>query len=266
MTSITPIQAIGISSALTTIYVGSMYLWEETRSSDFDRNTISAVKKRTLSGFLSCAVAAGAWQSLTKDGITVNPQGNTLDALGNGFVTVGLLFLGVATTKICRTLSGGFTTDGILPPSDEVDNPHLLLRNYVIAPASEEFVFRGALLNLLTTSSLSPTQATIVTCVLFSVAHYHHTIVAFQKKRLSVLGLLLNLFAGTLIHSAFTALSSVVYFQSGKNLFSPMLAHSLCNYLGPPIPSLTLELPRIPRLISVIAYVVGIVGFFRKVW
>lgn len=49
----------------------------------------------------------------------------------------------------------------------------ICLRNYIVAPVTEEFVFRGCMVPLLR-DQFSPISTVLLTPVFFGVAHFHH--------------------------------------------------------------------------------------------
>nr|XP_042705577.1 CAAX prenyl protease 2 isoform X3 [Chrysemys picta bellii] len=110
------------------------------------------------------------------------------------------------------------------------------LRNQVIAPLTEELVFRACMLPMLIPcTGLGPA---IFTCPLFfGVAHFHHVIEQLRFRQGSVASI----------------------FLSAGHLIGPVLCHSFCNYIGFPAICAALEHPQ--RLTVVIFYVLGMVLF-----
>uniref|UniRef100_A0A4X2JT88 CAAX prenyl protease 2 n=1 Tax=Vombatus ursinus TaxID=29139 RepID=A0A4X2JT88_VOMUR len=131
------------------------------------------------------------------------------------------------------------------------------LRNQVIAPLTEELVFRACMLPMLAPcTGLGPA---IFTCPLFfGVAHFHHVIEQLRFRQGSVGSIFLSAafqFSYTAVFGAYTAF---LFIRTG-HLIGPVLCHSFCNYMGFPAVCAALEHPqRCPLLVG---YVLG-VGLF----
>ncbi|XP_011797793.1 CAAX prenyl protease 2 isoform X3 [Macaca fascicularis] len=109
------------------------------------------------------------------------------------------------------------------------------LRNQVIAPLTEELVFRACMLPMLAPCmGLGPA---VFTCPLFfGVAHFHHIIEQLRFRQSSV---------GNI-------------FLSAGHLIGPVLCHSFCNYMGFPAVCAALEHPQRRPLLAGYALGVGL--------
>ncbi|XP_032977632.1 CAAX prenyl protease 2 isoform X7 [Rhinolophus ferrumequinum] len=109
------------------------------------------------------------------------------------------------------------------------------LRNQVIAPLTEELVFRACMLPMLAPcTGLGPA---VFTCPLFfGVAHFHHIFEQLRFRQNSV---------GSIILSA-------------GHLIGPVLCHSFCNYMGFPAVCAALEHPQRRPLLAGYALGVGL--------
>uniref|UniRef100_A0A8C7B7Z0 CAAX prenyl protease 2 n=1 Tax=Neovison vison TaxID=452646 RepID=A0A8C7B7Z0_NEOVI len=109
------------------------------------------------------------------------------------------------------------------------------LRNQVIAPLTEELVFRACMLPMLAPcTGLGPA---VFTCPLFfGVAHFHHI---FEQLR-------------------FRQSSMGSIFLSAGHLIGPVLCHSFCNYMGFPAVCAALEHPQRRPLLAGYALGVGL--------
>ncbi|EMP25850.1 CAAX prenyl protease 2, partial [Chelonia mydas] len=131
------------------------------------------------------------------------------------------------------------------------------LRNQVIAPLTEELVFRACMLPMLIPcTGLGPA---IFTCPLFfGVAHFHHVIEQLRFRQGSIASIFLSAafqFSYTAVFGAYTAF---IFIRTG-HLIGPVLCHSFCNYIGFPAICAVLEHPQ--RLTVIIFYVLGMVLF-----
>ena len=131
------------------------------------------------------------------------------------------------------------------------------LRNYVVAPFSEEFVFRACLIPILLPAI--GTLSTVLLCPLFfGLAHVHHIIEWVNNRDGPLTDVILGLAFQVGYTSVFGMFSAFLFVRTG-HLVSPVLAHSLCNVLGlPPIDALSSH-PH-PRIIFTL-YVLGLVIF-----
>uniref|UniRef100_H3CEK8 CAAX prenyl protease 2 n=1 Tax=Tetraodon nigroviridis TaxID=99883 RepID=H3CEK8_TETNG len=131
------------------------------------------------------------------------------------------------------------------------------LRNQVVAPLTEELVFRACMLPMLV--PCAGPSAAIFTCPLFfGVAHFHHVIEQLRFRQGSVTGIFLSAvfqFSYTAVFGAYTAF---VFIRTG-HLIGPVLCHSFCNYMGFPAVGSALEHPH--RLTILSSYLLGVLLF-----
>ncbi|TRY57578.1 hypothetical protein DNTS_023505 [Danionella cerebrum] len=131
------------------------------------------------------------------------------------------------------------------------------LRNQVVAPLTEEFVFRACMIPMLVPCT-GPTAAIFISPLFFGVAHFHHIIEQLRFGQDSVFEVLISAafqFAYTSVFGAYTAF---IFIRTG-HLVGPVLCHSFCNWMGfPPIGSV-LEHPQ--RLGILLSYQLGVLLF-----
>ncbi|XP_069865886.1 CAAX prenyl protease 2 isoform X5 [Dipodomys merriami] len=130
------------------------------------------------------------------------------------------------------------------------------LRNQVIAPLTEELVFRACMLPMLAPcTGLGPA---VFTCPLFfGVAHFHHIIEQLRFRQSSVGSIFLSAafqFSYTAVFGAYTAF---LFIRTG-HLIGPVLCHSFCNYMGFPAVCAALEHPQRRPLLAGYALGVGL--------
>lgn len=140
------------------------------------------------------------------------------------------------------------------------------LRNYLISPFTEEFVFRSCMLPLVTPKLYTRT-AVLTTPLFFGVAHLHH-IVEGLKTNSATFGQLLaqHLFQFTYTY-IFGVYSSFLFVRTG--CFLPtFVIHSFCNFMGfPHIDELltSSSLKKSKKIFIILCYVVGFVLFFQLI-
>ncbi|CAG2161031.1 unnamed protein product [Oppiella nova] len=108
----------------------------------------------------------------------------------------------------------------------------LVIRNYMIAPITEELIFRGVLSTLLV-KCWSLRSTLIMSSLLFGFSHSHHYIFEINDMR----RVTARNYGPALEQMTYTTLfgmyASVVYFKS-RLIISPILVHSFCNLMGFP--------------------------------
>ena len=118
---------------------------------------------------------------------------------------------------------------------------------------------------LRTTGDFSLFQSCAISGVFFVLAHVHHVLTSFFRGQMSLKKALMVTAVNAVIHTAFSSLSSWVYVRNGMNVWAPIVAHSLCNLLGAPVPGLTQEIESVAlQRLSWTAYAVGIAVFFYQ--
>ncbi|KAG7235357.1 hypothetical protein INR49_002741 [Caranx melampygus] len=115
------------------------------------------------------------------------------------------------------------------------------LRNQVVAPLTEELVFRACMLPMLCPapalhrhlhlpSLLWSGMINSLTCFC-PPAHFHHVIELLRFRQGTLLGIFLSAvfqFSYTAVFGAYTAF---IFIRTG-HLMGPVLCHSFCNYMG----------------------------------
>eukprot|EP00064_Thunnus_orientalis_P016753 superscaffoldBa00003392_g16824 len=220
-------------------YVGSLYVWR----SDLPRDHPAVIKRR----FTSVLIVSGlsplfvwAWRE---------------------FTGVRVLFLG-PLMQLAMDCPWSFM-DGIRVAFDPwfwmlCFSDMRWLRNQVVAPLTEELVFRACMLPMLVPCT-SPSTA-IFTCPLFfGVAHFHHVIELLRFRQGTLSGIFLSAvfqFSYTAVFGAYTAF---IFIRTG-HLVGPVLCHSFCNYMGFPAISTAMEHPH--RITVLSSYLLGVLLFF----
>ena len=154
----------------------------------------------------------------------------------------------------------------------------IILRNLLIAPASEEVIFRACIIAPLLTShndndvhlKLTTTEVCWIAPLFFGVAHLHHF--HEQYRRLSLLKRtkqnILRLIVGVLFQFTYTTLfgayASHLFIRTGS-LLSVIFVHIFCNYMG--LPEVSFASPtsglHCYRWMLWCAYLIGIVLFIK---
>lgn len=161
-----------------------------------------------------------------------------------------------------------------------------ILRNLIIAPISEEVIFRACIIAPLLSSSshritgttttttkkvLRPTQVCWISPLFFGLAHLHHFYEQYRKLPImertkdAILKLTIGVLFQFLYTTLFGAYASHVFIRTGS-LFSVILVHIFCNYMG--LPEVGFVSPASGlycyRWLLICMYSIGIVLFFTK--
>ncbi|KAF2767484.1 hypothetical protein EJ03DRAFT_276006 [Teratosphaeria nubilosa] len=115
-------------------------------------------------------------------------------------------------------------------------------RNVVIAPASEELVFRALTISLYLLAQVSPSRIVFTTPLIFGLAHVHHLAEYLQSRTpegrrfpplpVWVAGILRSTFQFGFT-SLFGFFAAFVFLRTGS-LYAASAAHSFCNWQGFP--------------------------------
>jgi len=139
------------------------------------------------------------------------------------------------------------------------------IRNLLVAPLSEEVVFRGCMVSPLLASGLRPTFTCFVAPLFFGTAHFHHALLKYKLGMPMSSVVVMTAFQFTYT-SLFGAYTTYAFLRTGS-ILAITLSHSFCNLFG--FPDLTfLKSNGAPlsglypyRWLLVGAYLVGIGAF-----
>ncbi|KAJ8405857.1 hypothetical protein AAFF_G00312940 [Aldrovandia affinis] len=247
-------------------FVGSLYVWR----SELPRDHPAVIKRRFTSVLIVSALSpvfVWAWKQYTG----IRPGPSLLSLMGIRFEGV----LAAATLPLVLTMAlflGPLTQLALDTPWGLIDGIKLAfdpwfwalcvsdmrwLRNQVVAPLTEELVFRACMLPMLVPCA-GPTTAIFICPLFFGVAHFHHVIELLRFRQASVSGIFLSAafqFSYTAVFGAYTAF---IFIRTG-HLVGPVLCHSFCNYIGFPAVSAAMEHPQ--RLLILFCYLLGVVLF-----
>ncbi|EHB13807.1 CAAX prenyl protease 2 [Heterocephalus glaber] len=251
--------------SLACSYVGSLYVWK----SELPRDHPAVIKRRFTSVLVVSSLSPLCvllWRELTG----IQPGTSLLTLMGfrlEGIFPAALLpllltmilFLGplMQLSMDCTCdLADGLKV--VLAPRfwARCLTDMRWLRNQVIAPLTEELVFRACMLPMLAPcTGLGPA---VFTCPLFfGVAHFHHIIEQLRFSQSSVGSIFLSAafqFSYTAVFGAYTAF---LFIRTG-HLIGPVLCHSFCNYMGFPAVCAALEHPQRRPLLAGYALGVGL--------
>ncbi|XP_030854185.1 CAAX prenyl protease 2 [Strongylocentrotus purpuratus] len=261
---LTQVKAVLSCLLLAVAYVGSLYVWKR----ELPRDHPKTIKQRTLSVFVVCAAAPLFLLLISSEvphsqGLSLcqhlgvrNP--GLLAAITVPLVLTMVLFLGpLYMLYLDGSHDVPFVERGVF--GSNIASQMVWLRNYLIAPFTEEFVFRACMLPLLVPCFGCPT-AVIVCPLFFGVAHIHHIIERLRFGSEPLSAIILTAFFQSCYTTVFGAYSAFLFVRTG-HLAGPFICHSFCNYMGfPEIGHVFHHSPR-HRAIITATFIFGLVTF-----
>ncbi|KAJ8044982.1 CAAX prenyl protease 2 [Holothuria leucospilota] len=225
---------------LAAAYVGSLYLWR----SGLPRDHPLTIKQRIISvlavsvmcpfGLLLIAEDATESQGYSMWQYLGLRQEAIIPAAVLPLLVTMILFLGPLYMVYLDYFN---EPDGTLYSrkvhSKYTSTTHILwLRNYIVAPFTEEFVFRACMLPLLM-PCLGPTTSIFVCPLFFGVAHIHHVSEKLRFRLRKDEAIWLPAIFQFFYTSIFGAYSAFLFIRTG-HLIGPFLSHAFCNVMGFP--------------------------------
>lgn len=132
-------------------------------------------------------------------------------------------------------------------------------RNYVVAPLTEELVFRACMIPLLLCGGFKPQNVVFLCPLLFSLAHLNHLWELYSQRNCSLFRASVAVGIQLMYTVVFGSYASFLYIRTG-HLIAPLIAHIFCNFMGLPV---LYSQQRGHPLIFLTLFVAGTVGFLR---
>eukprot|EP01080_Neovahlkampfia_damariscottae_P004410 gene4410-7785_t len=239
------------SISFSLIYVLSLYFWKNKEN----RNTTNSIKKRSFSVLMASLICFIICYFLLPKHVLFKSLGIQTSILSNlfgtlsAFILTSILFFGPLVHILLDNLV--ITEDfkiNIKPIFQWFTNflkeiQHLIfnewnnndfqtVRNLIIGPFTEEFVFRSCICSILI-QSFNQNQTNLISSLLFGIAHTHHIIelLIYQRKSLSKAILIVTI---QLTYTTIFACFCCFIFLRTSCLLPSIFMHSYCNYLGLP--------------------------------
>ncbi|KAL9225771.1 hypothetical protein vseg_001658 [Gypsophila vaccaria] len=107
-------------------------------------------------------------------------------------------------------------------------------RNLVVAPITEELVFRACMIPLLLCSGFTPLTTVFLAPVFFSLAHLNRLFEFDSQKKCVVVKISMVVGIQLAYTLVFGSYASFLFIRTG-HLVSPLVAHIVCNSMGLPV-------------------------------
>uniref|UniRef100_A0A8D9DYG0 CAAX prenyl protease 2 n=1 Tax=Cacopsylla melanoneura TaxID=428564 RepID=A0A8D9DYG0_9HEMI len=245
---------------LSIVYVASLYIW----SSPFTRNEPATIRKRFFSVFVMSLISPlFLWYFLEPKYLDKNTLLETLGLRFPGLIQAMILPLLLTMVLFLGPLVlQGFS--GIWQVYAEPKfwwtnvNDLMWVRNYIVAPLSEEFTFRACMLPLLL-QVFRPNTAIFVAPLFFGAAHFNHLIERLKTGMLWRHALLISCFQFCYTF-LFGGYSAFLFVRTG-HFVAPFIAHAFCNHMGFPDLEEIYSLGEPRRCCMLILCMVGLVAW-----
>lgn len=265
-----PSTAILYCSLLAVAYVGSLYVFVPPTIRKISRDHPTHIKYRSQATLIVCAVAILSYPSIFCAADEDDDYGDNnrhlfsvgrtmiLPPLGDGSLrdlfgvlfhtcilytgptVANLLYIYEFRKRLAKrngkgnppALSDLFKRylSSLLPNNEQ--RFWIALRNYFIAPWTEEIIFRGCMIQALLASGMSARKVVLVAPLFFGVAHIHHAMKRLSNGEPPKMVILATIFQ-FLYTSLFGSYASHAFVRVGSVL-SVTLSHSYCNWMGLP--------------------------------
>ena len=272
---VSPQQALSISTLLSFLFVISLYIWR--RSTLHDRDDPTVIKQRLFSVISVCLIAPivilqfaredtpakhgppfTTWIGFTTRGLFYSA---TLPLLLTASLFLGpmyLHFLHYPSLSLLLAHAGSFLS------SLSSERAFLIkVRNLVLAPVCEEFIFRGCVISLLLAANLPYSALLLLSPLLFGLSHLHHLVGMMRSKGVPLPQAVAAVSFQLLHTTLFGTFAAYVYLSTGS-VVACILCHAFCNWME--FPDLgwmgNPHHPAYKRRVSVaIVFIVGMVVF-----
>ncbi|EJU02489.1 Abi-domain-containing protein [Dacryopinax primogenitus] len=241
-------------------YVAPLYLWRPAKvGPGKDRNHPDVIKSRLLAITFSSLIDCGIVYYIASRTIAGNIS-STLSLLGFQWPTNSRSFL------LTPVIYGGTLLSCALSrrfPQHESLRSWTGIRNYLVAPITEEIVFRSCCLAFAGLAGQSLGYQVWVTPLYFGIAHLHHGWETYKQGGKSRRALQRAITA-TLIQFTYTSLfgafASFLTVRT-QSILPALISHVFCNFMG--LPSMFSEEENHPKskYLLYTAHLAGIIGF-----
>jgi len=233
---VSPFTALLGSFGLSFSFVGSLYLWKLAGYKDKNRDDTGTIQRRFLSALLSCVCSVVLLWAFTRPAKDAEAGLTFLELFGFQCETLVeaclrclaltiILFVGPLAQHAVGVYEGS-------AEFFELGDRWVALRNYVLAPFTEEFVFRACLVRLWVAASFPMGSIIFLSPFCFAMAHAHHFIEHVRKtgnKKTALTQVAFQVFYTSL----FGMYSNFLLLRTGSTV-AVILTHTFCNHQGFP--------------------------------
>ncbi|XP_024540057.1 CAAX prenyl protease 2 [Selaginella moellendorffii] len=256
-------MALFLCGALAAMYVGVLYappILLKIRAKTQRQLLLQRFVCATLASVLSPLVCfiilpVGSSSKLNLMGIRSD---YLMQATLYPLLLTALLYLGPLFVELLELIDGeqAVATDhGFMASLIFLGQDVVAWRNYVVAPLSEEIVFRACMIPLLLCGGYSPTAAILISPTFFSLAHVHRFWELVHHERFTPKRAAFVVVAQLGYTIVFGCYAAFLYVRTG-HLIAAVVPHIFCNIMG--FPDLVRACQN--RVLAVV-HIVGLVAF-----
>ncbi|KAK3597340.1 hypothetical protein CHS0354_034583 [Potamilus streckersoni] len=231
-------QSILLCLLFAVIYVASLYVWAGSQRETRDHPT--TIKRRIMSVcFVTLFTPPLLWcfSTYREDSAEAHSLFEWLGIRVSGFFQALVLPLALTMILFLGPLTLHYM-DGVfklyLEPrywTSSLKN-YQWIRNHIVAPFSEEFIFRSCMLPLLV--PIYGFGWSILICPLFfGVAHLHHMIEKVTHLKMDVDSALKQSLFQMGYTTVFGFYTAFIFLRTG-HVIAPIMVHAFCNHMGFP--------------------------------
>ena len=216
---------------LSASYVGSLY----TTKCGLPRDNPSTIKQRMWRVSIVCFMGPIFVYFIVDNGTKVAFLRH-LGIHANNIAFATLLPVFLTTILFAGPITLYLSTEGLHGIQEEILTTEYFsdlkwYRTVVVAPISEELIFRACMMPLLV-PVYGAVQSIFIAPLFFGLAHFHHIREEIRKGN-KVFTILLASCFQFLYTTVFGIYSAFIFLRTG-NLIGPILCHSFCNMIGFP--------------------------------
>ena len=260
--NVTKTQALLLSFLMAMFYVGSLYLIKEKHGRDHPSTIKSRFMRVSIASLLACLLlyysSSISKSTNAKSGLYLHWIGCRINCSIIATVFPLLLLAALFFGPIVQTI----LDQGILFFEWQYLEDITLWRNYVVAPLSEELVFRGCMMPILI-PSFGYTVTIFLAPWFFGLAHLHHAIEQYKDGYYSVSQIALSTVFQACYTTLFGMLSCFIFLRTG-HLASAFISHAFCNLMG--FPEFSQALHHKHRHLVCSCYVIGLLLFLYMLY
>nr|CAB3265497.1 CAAX prenyl protease 2-like [Phallusia mammillata] len=253
---ITKIKSVLLCFLFATLYVGSLYV----KSQRLPRDHPKTIKERFMRVALSSTAACAIVYLFSSNPLPKSQVGSLFEWIGirkDGFVIailcptilIAILFLG---PLVMFLIDHGIKSLRCYSITDI-----MIWRNYIVAPLSEELVFRGCMMPILV-PAFGQFTSILLAPWFFGLAHLHHAAEMYMSGFHTLSSIVLSTLFQAFYTTVFGILSSFIFLRTG-HLTSAVVSHAFCNIMG--FPDFENALQHKQNILICCCFVAGLVLF-----
>ncbi|ORX50689.1 Abi-domain-containing protein [Piromyces finnis] len=268
---ITKFEALIICFLLSSFFVGSLYFFDRKKQLKLSRDHPEVIKKRIISISIVCVVSplflvlyyyfrnvfeANSFDFFLKTmGITYH---NTIIGIGIGLLLVLLIYIGPMVVMYIQE-EMPFQNNNYKSITFSIYE----IRNIVVGPISEEFIFRSCMISVCYLANFSNTFMIFVLPLFFGLAHVHHAYEQYSLHK-NEENIISRIIFSIILQFSYTNLfgwfASFLLLRT-DNVLSSIFAHALCNIFNFPDVNSVLSATGKTRTIYIMFYIIGLILF-----